>query len=135
MVRSDAVRITSEIAVAIADSDDATANRRFLQLADNPDAAEGATRVGLTLTEAVPPGSEPWDAALAAFSEHRLNADALPVPEKGHQANGSSRQIVDPAHERLRHLRGSDPSARGVSRPRNPFKLRYWRALSAWRPV
>lgn len=80
-VRSDAARIASEIAAAIADSDDATAYRRFLQLADNLAAEQGATRVRLTLTEPAPTGSELWDTAIAALSEYRLNADALPVPE------------------------------------------------------
>ena len=88
-VRSDAARIASEIATAVADSDDAAAYRRFLQLADNLAAESGATRVGLTLTEPAPTGSEQWDAAIAALSEYRLNAGRLPVPKwikarKGH---------------------------------------------------
>lgn len=88
-VRSDAARIASEIATAVADSDDAAAYRRFLQLADNLAAESGATRVGLTLTEPAPTGSEQWDAAIAALCEYRLKADHLPVPNwiltrKGH---------------------------------------------------
>lgn len=79
-VRSDAARIASEISSAITDSDDALAFRRFLQLADNLAAESGATRVGLTLTEPAPTGSEQWDAAIAGLCELRLNADALPVP-------------------------------------------------------
>lgn len=80
-VRSDAARIASEIAVAIASSNDARAYRWFLQLADNLAAEHGATRVGLTLTEPAPTGSEQWDAAIAALSEYRLNANSLPVPD------------------------------------------------------
>lgn len=80
-VRSDAARIASEIGAAIANSDDALAFRRFLQLADNLAAERGATRVGLTLTEPAPTGSEQWDAAIAALCEFRLEADALPAPD------------------------------------------------------
>lgn len=84
-VRSDAARIASEISAALAAEDsnntEARAFRRFLQLADNLAAEHGATRVGLTLTEPVPTGSPPWDAAIAALCEYRLNADALPVPD------------------------------------------------------
>lgn len=80
-VRSDAARIASEIRAALSDSDDPLAFRRFLQLADNLAAEHGATRVGLTLTEPAPTGSEQWDAAIAALCEFRLNADGLPVPE------------------------------------------------------
>ena len=80
-VRSDAARIASEISSAITDSDDALAFRRFLQLADNLAAETGATRVGLTLTEPAPTGSEQWDAAIAGLCELRLNADNLPVPD------------------------------------------------------
>lgn len=43
-------------------------------------AESGATRVGLTLTEPAPTGSEQWDAAIAALCEYRLQADHLPVP-------------------------------------------------------
>ena len=70
-----------EIDRAITRSDDALAFRRFLQLADNLAAEQGATRVGLALTEPAPTGSEPWDAAIAALCEYRLKADALPVPD------------------------------------------------------
>lgn len=80
-VRSDAARIASEIGAAITNSDDASAFRRFLQLADNLAAERGATRVGLALTEPAPTGSEQWDAAIAALCEFRLKADALPVPD------------------------------------------------------
>ena len=80
-VRSDAARIASEIGTAITSSDDASAFRRFLQLADNLAAEGGATRVGLALTEPAPTGSEQWDAAIAALCEFRLSADALPVPD------------------------------------------------------
>lgn len=80
-VRSDAARIASEIAIAVTKSGDAAAYRRFLQLADNLEAESGATRVGLTLTEPAPTGSEQWDAAIAALCEYRLNAERLPVPK------------------------------------------------------
>ncbi|TFB98876.1 MULTISPECIES: helix-turn-helix domain-containing protein [unclassified Cryobacterium] len=80
-VRSDAARIASEIAAALAVSDEPLAFRRFLQLADNLAAERGATRVGLTLTEPLPTGSERWDTAIAALCEYRLNADALPIPD------------------------------------------------------
>ncbi|MEO8906841.1 MAG: helix-turn-helix transcriptional regulator [Microbacteriaceae bacterium] len=80
-VRSDAARVASEIGTALTNSDDALAFRRFLQLADNLAAEHGATRVGLTLTEPAPTGSEQWDAAIAALCEFRLNAEALPVPD------------------------------------------------------
>lgn len=80
-VRSDAAHIASEIGAAITNSDDASAFRSFLQLADNLTAEHGATRVGLTLTEPAPTGSNHWDAAIAALCEFRLNADALPVPD------------------------------------------------------
>jgi transcriptional regulator with XRE-family HTH domain len=91
-VRSDAARIAFEIREAITRSDDASAFRRFLQLADNLAAERGATRVGLTLTEPAPTGSEKWDAAIAGLCEYRLNADALPVPDwvttqAGHRDN------------------------------------------------
>lgn len=79
-VRSDAARIASEIRAALARSDEALSFRRFLQLADNLAAEHGATRVGLTLTEPFPTGSENWDAAIAALCEFRLNANALPIP-------------------------------------------------------
>jgi hypothetical protein len=77
----DAARIASEIATTLDDLDDATAYRRFLQLADNLAAESGATRVGLTLTEPAPTGSEEWDLAIAALCEYRLNAERLPVPK------------------------------------------------------
>ncbi|MCI4658036.1 helix-turn-helix domain-containing protein [Cryobacterium zhongshanensis] len=80
-VRSDAARIASDISAALADSDEPEAFRRFLQLADNLAAERGSTRVGLTLTEPLPTGSEHWDTAIAALCEYRLNADALPVPD------------------------------------------------------
>ena len=80
-VRSDAARIASEIAIEIARKDEPAAFRRFIQLADNLAAEEGATRVGLTLTEPSPTGSEEWDAAIAALSEYRLNGDHLPIPK------------------------------------------------------
>ena len=80
-VRSDAAQIASEIAIAVTNSDDAAAYRRFLQLADNLAAESGATRVGLTLTDPAPIGSEQWDAAIAALCEYRLQADHLPVPK------------------------------------------------------
>jgi len=80
-VRSDAARIASEIADALANSDDAKAYRRFLQLADNLAAEVGATRVGLTLTEPSPTGSEGWDLAIAALCEYRLKAHRLPIPK------------------------------------------------------
>lgn len=79
-VRSDAARIASEIGAALTDTVEATAFRRFLQLADNLAAESGATRVGLTLTEPAPTGSEQWDAAIAALCEYRLNSEALPIP-------------------------------------------------------
>ncbi len=79
-VRSDAARIASEIAIALSESDELSVYRRFLQLADNLAAESGATRVGLTLTEPSPTGSERWDAAVAALCEYRLKADHLPVP-------------------------------------------------------
>jgi len=84
-LRSDAARTAFEISIALADSDDeardAVAFRRFLQLADNREAEHGATRVGLTLTEPAPTGSQAWDAAIAALCEYRLVAESLPVPE------------------------------------------------------
>ena len=80
-VRSDAARIASEIGEAITRSDEASAFRRFLQLADNLAAEGGATRVGLALSEPAPTGSERWDAAIAALCEYRLKADGLPVPD------------------------------------------------------
>ncbi|MGO4105786.1 helix-turn-helix domain-containing protein [Leifsonia sp. YAF41] len=80
-VRSDAARIASEISSALANTDEALAFRRFLQLADNLAAEHGATRVGLTLTEPPPTGSKQWDAAIAALCEFRLNTDSLPVPD------------------------------------------------------
>jgi transcriptional regulator with XRE-family HTH domain len=80
-VRSDAARIAAEIAAALSASDEPLAFRRFLQLADNLAAERGATRVGLTLTEPLPTGSEHWDTAIAALCEYRLNADALPIPD------------------------------------------------------
>lgn len=80
-VRSDAARIASEISDALGGGGgEASAFRRFIQLADNLAAEYGATRVGLTLTEPAPTGSPEWDAAIAALCEYRLNADALPVP-------------------------------------------------------
>lgn len=80
-IRSDAARIASEIANALASSDDAKAYRRFLQLADNLAAEVGATRVGLTLTEPAPTGSEGWDLAIAALCDYRLKAQRLPIPK------------------------------------------------------
>ncbi|MEC5151441.1 helix-turn-helix transcriptional regulator [Cryobacterium sp. GrIS_2_6] len=80
-VRSDAARIASEIAAALAASDEPLAFRWFAQLADNLAAERGATRVGLTLTEPLPTGSGHWDTAIAALCEYRLNADALPIPD------------------------------------------------------
>lgn len=79
-VRSDAATIASEIATAVTHSDSEVAYRRFLQLADNLAAESGATKVGLTLTEPAPTGSEQWDAAIAALCEYRLNAERLPIP-------------------------------------------------------
>ena len=80
-VRSDAARISSEIATAVTNLDNEAAYRRFLQLADNLAAESGATRVGLTLTEPAPTTSEEWDAAIAALCEYRLNSERLPVPK------------------------------------------------------
>lgn len=80
-VRSDAARIASEIGEAITRSDEVSAFRRFLQLADNLASERGATRVGLALSEPSPTGSERWDAAIAALCEYRLKAEALPVPD------------------------------------------------------
>ncbi|GAA0996232.1 helix-turn-helix domain-containing protein [Subtercola frigoramans] len=79
-VRSDAARIAYEISVALIGSDDASAFRRFLQLADNLAAEQGATKVGLTLTEPAPTGFDHWDAAIAALCEFRLRASDLPIP-------------------------------------------------------
>ncbi|MCU1480129.1 MAG: family transcriptional regulator [Subtercola sp.] len=79
-VRSDAARIASEIGDALTRSDDASAFRRFLQLADNLAAEYGATKVGLVLTVPAPTGSEHWDTAIAALCEFRLDASALPIP-------------------------------------------------------
>lgn len=79
-VRSDAARIASEIANALANSDEARAYRRYLQLADNLAAEVGATKVGLTLTEPAPTGSEQWDLAIAALCDYRLRAHRLPQP-------------------------------------------------------
>src|ERR1700709_25598 len=56
-VRSDAARIAAEIGDALKNSDDASAFRRFLQLAVNLGAEHGATKVGLVVTEPTPPGS------------------------------------------------------------------------------
>lgn len=80
-VRSDAARISSEIATAVTNLDSEAAYRRFLQLADNLAAESGATRVGLTLTEPTPTTSKEWDAAIAALCEYRLNSERLPVPK------------------------------------------------------
>lgn len=80
-VRSDAAHIASDISIALADAGEASAFRRFLQLADNLTAESGATRVGLTLTEPSPTGSEQWDTAIAALCEYRLNANSLPIPD------------------------------------------------------
>jgi transcriptional regulator with XRE-family HTH domain len=88
-VRSDAAHIASEISGALAEGDDDAAFRRFLQLADNLAAEDGATRVGLTLTEPSPTGSAQWDAAIAALCEYRLVAHALPVPAWIHGRAGS----------------------------------------------
>ena len=79
-VRSDAARIASQITRAISRKDDEAIFKRFIQLADNLAAETGATRVGLTLTEPAPTGSDRWDAAIAALCEYRLNAGKLPVP-------------------------------------------------------
>lgn len=79
-VRSDAAHIAAEISEAISSSDDASAYRRFLQLADNLAAETGATKVGLTLTEPAFTGSSEWDLAIAALCEYRLNAYRLPIP-------------------------------------------------------
>ena len=79
-VRSDAARIASEISRAISRKDDDAIFKRFIQLADNLAAETGATRVGLTLTEPAPTGSERWDLAIAALCEYRLNAGKLPIP-------------------------------------------------------
>ena len=79
-VRSDAARIAAEIGDALRRSDDASAFRRFLQLADNLAAEHGSTKVGLVLTEPAPTGSGRWDAAIAALCEFRLIASALPIP-------------------------------------------------------
>ncbi|MET0886141.1 MAG: helix-turn-helix transcriptional regulator [Mycetocola sp.] len=101
-VRSDAAHIASEISTALnntisaSNAADATAFRRFLQLADNLAAEHGATRVGLTLTEPVTTGSEHWDAAIAALCEYRLNADALPVPSWVTERTGSSSEPWSP---------------------------------------
>ncbi|MDY7542419.1 helix-turn-helix transcriptional regulator [Cryobacterium sp. 5B3] len=88
-VRSDAARIAAEIADAFAASDEPLVFRRFLQLAGNLAAESGAARVGLTLTEPLPTGSEHWDTAIAALCEYRLNADALPVPDWIHTRTGN----------------------------------------------
>ena len=95
-VRSDAARIASEIATALDDSDDATAYRRFLQLADNLAAEVGATRVGLTLTEPSPTGSKEWDLAIAALCEHRLKAHRLPIPKWITARKGSPTLMWEP---------------------------------------
>src|ERR1700712_2912934 len=79
-VRSDAARIAAEIGDALRRSEDASAFRRFLQLADNLAAEHGATKVGLVITEPAPTGSSHWDAAIAALCEFRLSASALPIP-------------------------------------------------------
>lgn len=79
-VRSDAARIASQITRAISRKDDEAIFKRFIQLADNLAAETGATRVGLTLTEPAPTGSDRWDSAIAALCEYRLNAGKLPVP-------------------------------------------------------
>ena len=83
-VRSDAARIAAGIRIALVDErggGEASAFRRFLQLADNLQAEHGATRVGLTLTEPAPTGSGGWDAAIAALCEYRLGAESLPIPD------------------------------------------------------
>jgi transcriptional regulator with XRE-family HTH domain len=100
-VRSDAAHIASEISLSIKPAlagtasgdaaDESTAGthsrseafafRRFLQLADNLQIEQGATRVGLTLTEPTPTGSVQWDTAIAALCEYRLNAASLPIPD------------------------------------------------------
>lgn len=79
-VRSDAARIASQITKAISRNDDEATFKRFIQLADNLATETGATRVGLTLTEPAPTGSERWDLAIAALCEYRLNAGKLPIP-------------------------------------------------------
>lgn len=79
-VRSDVARIASQITKTISRQDDGATFKRFIQLADNLAAENGATRVGLTLTEPAPTGSDHWDSAIAALCEYRLNADKLPIP-------------------------------------------------------
>ncbi|TFD70421.1 helix-turn-helix domain-containing protein [Cryobacterium fucosi] len=109
-VRSDAARIAADIRRDLVGSDDASSTdvvkreasafRRFLQLADNLQAERGATRVGLTLTEPASTGSAHWDAAIAALCEYRLSADALPVPDwvfaSAASASGSSSALWAP---------------------------------------
>ncbi len=80
-VRSDAARIATQISKAILRNDDEAIFKRFIQLADNLAAETGATRVGLTLTEPAPTGSDRWDLAIAALCEYRLNAGRLPIPD------------------------------------------------------
>src|ERR1700712_193904 len=63
-VRSDAARIAAEIGDALKNSDDPSAFGRFLNRADTPGAKQGATKVGLVLTEPAPTGSDHWDAAI-----------------------------------------------------------------------
>ena len=101
-VRADAANIAAQIGAILRagtvlhsstlatrplnNSNEAWAFRCFIQLADNLAGEDGATRVGLTLTEPAPVlartlDSSPWDTAIAALCEYRLNTDALPVPE------------------------------------------------------
>lgn len=79
-VRSDAANIAASIAKAVTATDDASAFRYFIQLADNLAAESGTTRIGLTMTEPATTGSKQWNAAIAALCEFRLNQDRLTVP-------------------------------------------------------
>jgi transcriptional regulator with XRE-family HTH domain len=80
-VRADAAHIAAEIKSAIVDNDDSLAFQLFIQLADNLAAENGATKVGLTLTQPESTGSRHWNAAIAAVCEYRLNSKRLPVPD------------------------------------------------------
>jgi len=114
-VRSDAARIAAEISAVLragadfsgtssggaipVNSNEGWAFLHFIQLADNLAAEVGATRVGLTLTEPAPTGSAPWDTAIAALCEYRLNADALPVPAWINRQTGSPDTPWEPRTE------------------------------------
>ena len=80
-VRADAAHIATEIRNALRLKDEPLALQLFIQLADNFAAEEGATKVGLALTQPVTTGSKNWDAAIAAICEYRLKSKRLPVPD------------------------------------------------------